>query len=882
MPKKNRPGISLILTLTFLFSILLPFNNLPAVLAASPFKDVPPSHWGYKYVLKMSSREVVAGYQDGTFKPDNPVTQLEAVLMAVRNMEKEQEIARIDASRSLPFAVPDWAQAKVKKELLFAVDQGLIVPSEKNFEASSPATRAWMTQLMIRMIGKDGEAKLYANQHSGFNDDTSIPSRYRGYINAALNYEIIAGFSDKTFKPNAIVTRAQSVVMLNKCEKYLNLNSSLSGKIVSLNSSSLVLAAGNSKQNFSLAGNILAFDKNGNMININEIKPDTQVILTVKNNQVKMIELAEEKASVPYAAKIAGKIVKINPETRLLVIEDDTGLLHTKIIPIQLAITDSQGKTLEFSALPENGQVELTLDAKGEVIGITVLTSEAGSFDQGIIAEIDASKKLLILKNGSRYQAFKYSGLTEVVIEGVRFASVEDLMPGDEVKISLENNIITKIKLVRAKQEMTVKGTVIENLYERKLLVIETADKKIQALPVAARVQITADRIKSPVLSDIAKGDSIEATVEGGEIVSIKISSPYTASSLSGTVIAVDTASRTLVLKDYAGNLNTYEVSKAADIKIDSKTASLSDVKKDMKIKIELLGGKVIYIENTSQQGGRVISVNPERSLLSVKEDSGNVNTYKVSSSADIQIQDITRAKLSDLKPDDYIEFSLNSEEIITAIKVRKVINYEITSVSSSYLRVTDSSGNSAYIEDDDNPEIIIPGISYPRFSDFKKGDTVKVTFIGFKVQKIELVSALAGQITDIDTYTGTITLTTLEGKTARATFSSNSRIIDSGKNYYTLRYLSTGDRVKITENTDGSINIYLMSRIRTRFAEFTSGNAELLVKRSSGYTYDRYSVVSSCYIHKGNSLLSYRDLAENDWIDIYVLDNTVYEIEKI
>lgn len=882
MSKNHKLLISLFLALAFLLSALFPFNETPAVLAASLFKDVPSSHWAYKHVLKMNSREVVAGHQDGTFKPDNAVTQLEAVLMAVRNMEKESEIARIDASRSLPFAVPDWALAKAKRELLFAIDKGLIVPAEKNFDASSLATRAWMTQLMIRMIGKDEEAKLYANQHSGFNDDTSIPSRYRGYINAAVNYEIIAGFADKTFKPNAIVTRAQSVVMLSKCERYMNLKSSLSGKIASLNNQSLVLATDSGRQTFSLAPGVLAFDKNGNLININGIRPDTQAVLTLKNNQVKMIELVEETSSSPLTIKITGKAVKINPETRLLVVEDDKNTLYTKIVSPQTAVTDSQGKNLDFSAIPENAQLELTLDAKGEVTGITVLTSANSSFDQGIIAEIDQNKKLLILKNGDSYQAFKYSNLTEVVIEGVRFASVEDLMPGDEVKISLENNTITRIKLIKAKQEMSLKGQVVENLYERKLLVIETSDKKIQALPVASGVRITIDGVKSPVLADILKGDSIEAVVEGGEITSIKVNNRYTGNSLSGTVIAVDIVSRTLVLKDSAGSLITYEVSKAADIKIDSKTASLSDVKKDMKIKIELLGNKIIYIENTSQQAGRIISVNPDRSLLSVKEDSGYTNTYKVSSSADIQIQNITRARLNDLKADDYIEFKLNSEEIITEIKVKRVINYEITSVSSSYLRVTDSNGNSSYIEDSDRPEIIIPGISYPRLSDFRKGDNIKVTFIGFKVQKIELASAMAGQITDIDTYTGTITLSTFEGKTVRSTFASGSRIIDSGKNYYNLRYLSTGDRVKIMENADGSINIYLMAKNRIRFAEFAGNNTELLAKRSSGYTYDRYNLAPSCYIHKGNTILSYRDIVENDWLDIYVLDNTVYEIEKI
>lgn len=880
--KKRKPAyLNIILILALVLSSFMPAATTGSASAATPYRDVPSSHWAFKHVVKINSREVVAGYQDGTFKPDNAVTQLEAVLMAVRNMEADSELARIDANRSLPFTVPDWALLKAKKELLFAVDKGLIVPAEKNFDASSPATRAWMTQLMIRMIGKDGEAKLYENQHSGFNDDTSIPARYRGYINAAVNYEIIAGFADKTFKPNTVVTRAQSVVMLGKCEKYLNLNSTLTGKVVSTSNSSLTLASNSINKTFTISSGVLAFDQNGNVISLSQITPNSEVTITVKNNQVKMIEIGKQ-GTTQVTAKLTGKVIKTNLETRIIVIEDEKTLLHTKFVPVNTPIADTQGKILDFPAISEHSQLELTLDSAGDVIGITVLTAENSLIDTGIIVEIDKNKQLIIIKSGSDYQAFKYSSLTEVEIEGMRFAAVEDLLPGDEVKISTENNVITKIKLLKAKQELTLSGKVVENLYERKLLIIETSDKKIQTFPVSSQVKLNIDGIKSPVLADIIRGDNVEAKIESGEIVSITIENKGSNASLSGTVVAVDLASRTLVLKNSEEKLITYEVSRVADIKIDGKLASLSDVKKEMKIKIELLGNKIIYIENTSLSEGKIVSVNPDRSLISIKEDNGTINTYKVLSSADIQVQDISRAKLKDLKADDYIEFKLNSDEIITEIKVKKTITYEITSVSSSSLRVARGDGDYTYIYDDDKPEIIIPGISYPRLSDFKKGDTIKVTFSGFKVVKIELTPALAGQVTDIDTYAGTITLSTFEGKTVKATFNNSSKITDSGKTYYSLRYLNLNDRVKVQENPDGSINIYLMSKVRTRFAEITGNNSELLVKRTSNYTYTRYNLSSSCYVHQGSRLLTYRDLAEDNWIDIYLLDDMVYEIEKI
>ncbi|MBO8159614.1 S-layer homology domain-containing protein [Thermosyntropha sp.] len=870
----------LLVSALILTSFLFPLSNSRAYASvSSPYKDVPSSHWAFKYIVKMNSREVVAGYQDRTFKPDNAVTQLEAVLMAVRNMEAESEIARIDASRTLPWTVPDWALAKAKKELLFAVDKGLIVPSEKTFYANSLATRAWMTQLMIRMIGKDSEAALYANQHSGFNDDISIPTRYRGYINAAVNYEIIAGFADKTFKPNAIVTRAQSVVMLSKCEKYMKLASSFSGKIINIGSNKITFAAESGTKIWPLSSSVLAFDQNGSLIPVSSVKAGSKANIIVKNGQVKLIEISEE---APSLISLYGKVIKIKPESRLLVIEDEENNLYTKTIAVGTPCNDSRGNSLDFSLIPENAEVELSLDSTGQVVEITVLTGQDNLIDTGIIVEIDKNKQLIIIKNGSIYNAYKYSPLTEVEIDGVRFASVNDLMPGDEIKITTENNIISKIKLIKAQQNLTIKGSVVENLYDRKIILIETADKKIQTFPVSPQVKLVINGIKSPILSDIVQNDNIEAVVENGVITSITVTNRTINTSLSGTVVAVDVPSRTLVLKDSDEDLITYEVSRLADIKIDGKTAYLSDVKKDMKIRIELLGDKIIYIENSNNVNGTVISVNTDRSLISIKDNNGNLNTYKVSTSADIQIEDITRAELRDLKPGDEIEFKVTDEELVTEIKVKRIFTYEILSVYSDSLKVTTGDGDYTYIYDEDNPEIIIPGISYPRFSDFKKGNTVKVTYMGFKVVKIELSTPLAGQITDIDTYSGTITIATFEGKTTRLSFNRSSKIIDSGKSYYSLRYLHVGDRIKVQENSDGSMTLYLMKKVQTRFAEITDNNTELLVKRSSYYTYTRYDLVSSCYVHKGSQILTYRDLKEDDLINIYILDDMVYEIEKI
>jgi hypothetical protein len=47
----------------------------------SSFTDVPPTHWAYAYVHTALSHGIVAGYADGTFRPDAGVTRAQLAKM---------------------------------------------------------------------------------------------------------------------------------------------------------------------------------------------------------------------------------------------------------------------------------------------------------------------------------------------------------------------------------------------------------------------------------------------------------------------------------------------------------------------------------------------------------------------------------------------------------------------------------------------------------------------------------------------------------------------------------------------------------------------------------------------------------------------------------
>lgn len=51
------------------------------------FKDVAETHWAAKAIDELSEKGIIKGYEDGTFRPDEPISRAEVAVMLSRLME---------------------------------------------------------------------------------------------------------------------------------------------------------------------------------------------------------------------------------------------------------------------------------------------------------------------------------------------------------------------------------------------------------------------------------------------------------------------------------------------------------------------------------------------------------------------------------------------------------------------------------------------------------------------------------------------------------------------------------------------------------------------------------------------------------------------------
>ncbi|EXX84891.1 S-layer protein [Paenibacillus darwinianus] len=181
------------------------------------FEDSDEAAWAVESIGKMKSRNVLAGYADGSFRPNQAVTRVEAVVTAVRLMGLEEEAKTKPVSAKLQFK--DAASIEknfkwAKGYIMVALEQGLFDTSDSVLQPDKPATRLWVAGLLVKALGLEKEALATMTVVPDFKDADDIAAGSVGYVNLAVENGIVSGYPDGSFKPGKNVTRAEMAALL--------------------------------------------------------------------------------------------------------------------------------------------------------------------------------------------------------------------------------------------------------------------------------------------------------------------------------------------------------------------------------------------------------------------------------------------------------------------------------------------------------------------------------------------------------------------------------------------------------------------------------------------------------------------------------------------
>lgn len=169
------------------------------------------THWAKTQISESLMKGIVKGYEDGTFRPDIPISRAEFITMINRYLKLSDtlDIDFIDIPEDA------WYKGEVQKAVMAGYIKGF---EDHTFRGAQPVTRQETAIIIVKSMGLP-----LSNQESAINkfqDGNQIPFWSREYMNTLVSRGILKGYPDGTIGYEGYLSRAAAVSILGRMEEH--------------------------------------------------------------------------------------------------------------------------------------------------------------------------------------------------------------------------------------------------------------------------------------------------------------------------------------------------------------------------------------------------------------------------------------------------------------------------------------------------------------------------------------------------------------------------------------------------------------------------------------------------------------------------------------
>ncbi|MBD2614203.1 MAG: S-layer homology domain-containing protein [Nostoc sp. ZfuVER08] len=196
-------GTAALMALSVTVGTVAPLMTAAPSFAQTTFVDVSSNYWAAPFIQELSQRGVIAGFPDGSFRPEEAVTRAQFAAMVNKAFQKAQQrspISFIDVPSNY------WAYSAIGQAYTIGFLSGY--PGNR-FEPNQAIPR----QQVLVALANGLEYTASSNTESTlqyFNDAYNIASYARSPIAAATEKQIVVNYPNVKFlNPTATATRAQ-------------------------------------------------------------------------------------------------------------------------------------------------------------------------------------------------------------------------------------------------------------------------------------------------------------------------------------------------------------------------------------------------------------------------------------------------------------------------------------------------------------------------------------------------------------------------------------------------------------------------------------------------------------------------------------------------
>lgn len=194
--------------------------NQPTKTYAQTFKDVHESYWAFNYIAEMTERNVLSGYPNGKFYPENNVTRAEfaKIMVGAANLVIPDYNTYIYCDVELD----EWYAPYINVATPYMT--GYVTEDGNAFMPDAPALREDIAVALVKLKGYDTFAADESILSTMFTDYQSISENAKPYVAVAVERGLVSGYEDDTFRGQASITRAEAATLLWRAYQYGNDN----------------------------------------------------------------------------------------------------------------------------------------------------------------------------------------------------------------------------------------------------------------------------------------------------------------------------------------------------------------------------------------------------------------------------------------------------------------------------------------------------------------------------------------------------------------------------------------------------------------------------------------------------------------------------------
>ncbi|AYO29522.1 S-layer homology domain-containing protein [Biomaibacter acetigenes] len=498
------------------------------------FSDVDETlDWARMAIDKMYAKGIFKGYPGDVFKPRNNISNLEAIVIALRIMGWEEEV---DGVKVLPNSVKNLQVPWLKGYyyIALAVQKGLVKPDElKGFNPNAPAKRYEVARYVVRALGKEAEAREHMKDKLSFKDAKAIPKDAVGYVYVITDLGLMKGDDKGLFKPQNPITRAEMAVLVNRLDGTLEPEdkNELVGTVEDVNIEELTITIKNSfgEKTYDVLKNTPVYI-DGKYRDMEDLNEGDRVELVLNDDGDVVFIQVLEKNEEPITVSARGLVTDVDEDDKTVslftyVKDNDKGFVGI------LEKNNVEGWHYELST--EAGTFALIGDTDGledyvgkRIVVVGTLKAQASIYMRGDLIEVEDFYPV----KTSNVVTFRVNEDTEITVDG-KTAELSDIEPGDMAEVKAQDGTALEIKVY------SFRDRIQDRERERKEIKDGKLKGEVVSLTLRTQWEITVENedgiytfvLDSDVdldnidkISDIKAGMEIELRIKNGKVTEIK------------------------------------------------------------------------------------------------------------------------------------------------------------------------------------------------------------------------------------------------------------------------------------------------------------------------------------------------------------------------